>query len=181
MPEAGRVIGGTSRGVRLEGPRSTATRPLTDRVKESLFGALEAYRSIEANSPGALLVTVEPGRPAIVREVTVRSARALATVRGTLDRLEAMADGLGDTWLRVVVEERPGPGLAETVREILPNALHVDIDERFRPVRARPGGNGEGRAARGPRELFRDFLKDANRPDGEVAALFDRLYDEVTS
>jgi 16S rRNA (guanine966-N2)-methyltransferase len=42
MPEAGRVIGGTARGVRLEGPRGTATRPLTDRVKESLFGALEA-------------------------------------------------------------------------------------------------------------------------------------------
>jgi exonuclease SbcD len=135
----------------------------------------------EANSPGALLVTVEPGRPATVREATVRSARALATVRGTLERLEAMAGGLGDTWLRVVVEERPGPGLADTVREILPNALHVDLDERFRPVRARPGGSGEGRAARGPRELFRDFLKDANRPDGEVAALFDRLYDEVTS
>jgi 16S rRNA (guanine966-N2)-methyltransferase len=42
MPEAGRVIGGSARGVRLEGPRSEATRPLTDRVKESLFGALEA-------------------------------------------------------------------------------------------------------------------------------------------
>ncbi|MEP7380030.1 MAG: RsmD family RNA methyltransferase [Chloroflexota bacterium] len=42
MPEAGRVIGGSARGVRLEGPRGSATRPLTDRVKESLFGALEA-------------------------------------------------------------------------------------------------------------------------------------------
>ena len=42
MPDAGRVIGGTARGVRLDGPRGTATRPLTDRVKESLFGALEA-------------------------------------------------------------------------------------------------------------------------------------------
>lgn len=42
MPERGRVIAGTARGVHLEGPRSTATRPLTDRVKESLFATLEA-------------------------------------------------------------------------------------------------------------------------------------------
>jgi 16S rRNA (guanine966-N2)-methyltransferase len=42
MPEAGRVIGGSARGMRLEGPKTAATRPLTDRVKESLFGALEA-------------------------------------------------------------------------------------------------------------------------------------------
>ena len=47
MPDAGRVIGGTARGVRLEGPRGTGTRPLTDRVKESLFGALEAEGALD--------------------------------------------------------------------------------------------------------------------------------------
>jgi 16S rRNA (guanine966-N2)-methyltransferase len=47
MPEAGRVIGGSARGVRLEGPKSSATRPLSDRVKESLFGALEAEGALE--------------------------------------------------------------------------------------------------------------------------------------
>jgi 16S rRNA (guanine966-N2)-methyltransferase len=47
MADAGRVIGGVARGVRLEGPRSTATRPLTERVKESLFGALEAEGSLD--------------------------------------------------------------------------------------------------------------------------------------
>ncbi|MEX2547321.1 MAG: 16S rRNA (guanine(966)-N(2))-methyltransferase RsmD, partial [Chloroflexota bacterium] len=40
MPEGGRVIAGTARGIRLEGAPA-ATRPLSDRVKESLFGALE--------------------------------------------------------------------------------------------------------------------------------------------
>ncbi|MEA2678018.1 MAG: rRNA (guanine966-N2)-methyltransferase [Chloroflexota bacterium] len=47
MPEAGRVIGGSARGLRLGGPRGTATRPLTDRVKESLFGALEAAGALD--------------------------------------------------------------------------------------------------------------------------------------
>ena len=47
MPEGGRVIAGTARGVRLEGPRGGATRPLSDRVKESLFGALEAAAALD--------------------------------------------------------------------------------------------------------------------------------------
>ena len=41
MPEAGRVVGGTARGIRLLAP-GPGTRPLTDRVKEALFGILEA-------------------------------------------------------------------------------------------------------------------------------------------
>lgn len=47
MPEGGRVIGGSARGLRLQGPRSPATRPLADRVKESLFGALEAAGALD--------------------------------------------------------------------------------------------------------------------------------------
>jgi 16S rRNA (guanine966-N2)-methyltransferase len=41
MAEAGRVVAGTARGTRLAAP-GEGTRPLTDRVKESLFGALES-------------------------------------------------------------------------------------------------------------------------------------------
>ncbi|NRQ33334.1 exonuclease SbcCD subunit D [Nonomuraea sp. NN258] len=131
----------------------------------------------ERNTPGALLITVEPGRPAVVREAPIRSARALATVTGTLEQLETMAEGLEETWLRVIVAEPPRPGLAERVRELLPGALDVDLDERFRPVRARRGQRQV--AVRTPRDLFRDYLAAENRHDDQVAALFDRLYDEV--
>lgn len=41
MVEAGRVIAGSAKGIRLAAP-GEGTRPLSDRVKESLFGALEA-------------------------------------------------------------------------------------------------------------------------------------------
>jgi 16S rRNA (guanine966-N2)-methyltransferase len=41
VAEAGRVIAGSARGIRLVAP-GEGTRPLSDRVKESLFGALEA-------------------------------------------------------------------------------------------------------------------------------------------
>ncbi|MBO3746062.1 exonuclease SbcCD subunit D [Streptosporangiaceae bacterium NEAU-GS5] len=131
----------------------------------------------EHNTPGALIVTVEPGRPAVVREAPIGSARTLATVRGSLEELRAMADGLDDAWLRVVVAEKPAPGLAEAVREILPGALDIVLDAQFRPVRAR---RAETTAVRSPRDLFRDYLTDTGRDNDQLTALFDRLYDEVT-
>ncbi|GAA0381618.1 nuclease SbcCD subunit D [Acrocarpospora corrugata] len=135
----------------------------------------------ERNTPGALLVSVEPGSPAVVREVAITSARALATVTGTLDELEAMAGDLADTWLRVIVAEKPRAGLADIVRELLPGALQVDLDERFRPTQARRRDSGQGAASRGPRDLFRDYLGSTGRDDPRLSALFDRLHDEVTS
>jgi len=40
MPDAGRVIAGTAKGIRLRAP-GTGTRPLADRVKQTLFAVLE--------------------------------------------------------------------------------------------------------------------------------------------
>jgi 16S rRNA (guanine(966)-N(2))-methyltransferase RsmD len=73
MPDAGRIIGGTARGIRLEGPRSDKTRPLTDRVKESLFGALEAEGALDgpfldlfAGTGAAGIEALSRGAPAAV-------------------------------------------------------------------------------------------------------------------
>jgi 16S rRNA (guanine966-N2)-methyltransferase len=46
MPDVGRVIAGTARGVRLEGAPS-GTRALSDRVKQSLFASLEAEGALD--------------------------------------------------------------------------------------------------------------------------------------
>ena len=40
MPDAGRVIAGTARSIRLDAP-GPGTRPLADRVKQTLFAILE--------------------------------------------------------------------------------------------------------------------------------------------
>ncbi|GLZ06810.1 nuclease SbcCD subunit D [Actinomadura sp. NBRC 104412] len=135
----------------------------------------------EQNTPGALLVEAAPGRPAKVREVTLKSARELRTVKGPLGRLEAMKDDLGDAWLRVVVSEKPRAGLADQVRDILPNALTVDIDEEFRPTSSRRGTAVLGEGVRTPRQLFRAYLDHTGHEDEQVVALFDRLYDDVTT
>ncbi len=76
-----RVIAGTARGIQLTAPRDRATRPITDRVKETLFGilgervldarVLDLYAGsgavgIEALSRGATEATfVEKGRAAL--------------------------------------------------------------------------------------------------------------------
>jgi len=46
MPDGGRVVAGTARGLRLETPPE-GTRPLTDRVKEALFAALDASGALK--------------------------------------------------------------------------------------------------------------------------------------
>ena len=93
-----------------------------------------------------------------------------------------MAPTLADAWLRVVVAEKPRAGLAETVREILPGALDVDIDERFRPTAVGRRSVDGGPGLRSPLELFSTYLETVGRgEDTAVAGLFDRLYDEETT
>jgi 16S rRNA (guanine966-N2)-methyltransferase len=89
-----RVIAGTARGVRLAAPKDPRTRPISDKVKESLFGSLgdrvvgarvlDLYAGsgavgIEALSRGATHATfVERGRPAVavIRENLARTGLA---------------------------------------------------------------------------------------------------------
>ncbi|MGA8115572.1 MAG: exonuclease SbcCD subunit D C-terminal domain-containing protein, partial [Actinocatenispora sp.] len=131
------------------------------------------------NTPGVLIVEATAGTPAQVREVPITSARALRTVRGTVDELAAMADRLGDAWLRVYVRERPRAGLRERVQELLPGALEVRID----PEMLAADGTGTPRASRAgqsPRQLFADYLTESGHEDPAVAELFDRLHEEVS-
>ncbi|WP_113699908.1 hypothetical protein [Nonomuraea lactucae] len=77
----------------------------------------------------------------------------------------------------MIVEEQPRVGLTDDVRELLPGAVEVMLDERFRPV---PATRPAGAAGRSPRGLFRAYLAATGRQDEQVAALFERLYDEVS-
>ena len=71
MADAGRVIAGTARGIRLEAP-GPGTRPLADRVKQTLFAILEP------NLPGARVLDLFAGSGAAGIEALSRGA-ALAT------------------------------------------------------------------------------------------------------
>jgi 16S rRNA (guanine(966)-N(2))-methyltransferase RsmD len=110
MPDAGRVIAGTARSVRLEAP-GPGTRPLADRVKQTLFAILEpglpgarfldlfagsGAAGIEALSRGAAHATFVEHDAGAVRVIVANLAR---TRLGTPARVTVVrADALG--WLR---------------------------------------------------------------------------------
>ena len=90
MADAGRVIAGTARGIRLEAP-GPGTRPLADRVKQTLFAILEpdlpgaavldlfagsGAAGIEALSRGAGSATFVEHDAAAVRVIKANLARA---------------------------------------------------------------------------------------------------------
>jgi 16S rRNA (guanine(966)-N(2))-methyltransferase RsmD len=109
-----RVIAGTARGIPLVAPRDRATRPIADRVKETLFAilgervvdarALDLYAGsgaigIEALSRGAAQVTfVERGREALaaIRENLARTRLAATASVHDRDVLPFLATPTGE-------------------------------------------------------------------------------------
>ncbi len=135
----------------------------------------------EANESVALIVHASPGARASVRPVPLRGGRALRTLRGTLDQVvaegEAVADG---AYLRVVLAQKSSAGLADLVREALPNVLEVQLDEQFRPRPPGSDGSTRSRLGRSPVDLFGDYLGEQSVDDPRVAAMFADLLDEVS-
>jgi len=134
----------------------------------------------EANEPGALIVTAAPGIRADARRVAITGGRRLRTLRGSLDQVIAEGEQAGDAYLRVILAESARAGLGDLVREKLPNALEVQLDEAHRP---RPGSHGTdkpSRAGRTPLQLFGDYLKEQDVADERVERMFAQLLDELT-
>jgi len=135
----------------------------------------------EANQPGALIVTAAPGMRADARRVDISGGRQLRTLRGSLDQVIAEGEEAGDAYLRVILAESARAGLGDLVREKLPNALEVQLDEAHRP---RPGTHGDGdkpsRAGRTPLQLFGDYLKGQDVADERVERMFAELLDQMT-
>lgn len=122
------------------------------------------------------LVEAEPGKPAVVETVPLDAGRRLRRVKASLAELQAIADEGADDFLRVEILEPRSPGLADKVREILPNAVDVTIaepktDETKDPKPARLG--------RSPEELFAEYLQERGEDDPRVRALFAEILDEI--
>lgn len=119
MPDAGRVIAGTARSIRLEAP-GPGTRPLADRVKQTLFAILEpdlrdarfldlfagsGAAGIEALSRGAAAaIFVEQDRTAVqIIHANLDRTDLAATGRATVERADVLK------WLRDPERRREPP------------------------------------------------------------------------
>jgi exonuclease SbcD len=135
----------------------------------------------EGNEAGALIVTASPGVRADARRVDVRGGRTLKTLRGSLDQVIAEGEQAGDAYLRVILAEKARAGLGDLVREKLPNALEVQLDEVHRPRPGQHGSDGKpSRAGRTPLQLFGDYVAEQGVGDERVERMFAELLDEMT-
>jgi exonuclease SbcD len=134
----------------------------------------------EANEPVALIVTAEPGIRADARPVPITGGRPLRTLCGSLDQVISEGEQAGDAYLRVVLAEPGRAGLGDLVRDKLPNALEVMLDDDHRPRPGARDGDRHSRVGRSPVELFSDYLSEQNIDDPRIPAMFAELLDEIT-
>jgi exonuclease SbcD len=163
-----------------------------------------------ANDPQVNVVDVRPGRPADVRAVPLVEGRRLRTIRGTLvDVLAAVAaqaeaehagagsptgadpsagdggagaDGAvgGGDHLRIVLDEPARAGLADEVRERVPDAVEVVLAPRVDEPRRERVADPD-RLRRTPHDLFAEYLAHRDVRDDRLLVLFDDLVDEAAS
>jgi len=92
MADAGRVIAGSARGIRLAAP-GTGTRPLTDRVKQTLFAVLEP------DLDGAVVLDLYAGSGAGAIEALSRGAARAVLVEKDAGACRTIAENLRRTRL----------------------------------------------------------------------------------
>ena len=181
MADAGRVIAGSAKGVRLRAP-GPGTRPLSDRVKQTLFAILEpeiedarvldlfagsGAAGIEALSRGAAeAVFVEKDAGAVAVIATNLEAARLAGTAAIVVKSDALA------WLGREDAVRPAFDLAF----VDPPYADVEMLRRVLDVLGAPGAP----LAPGARVVAKHFWRD-RPPDrvGMLAAERDRRFGET--
>ena len=127
-----------------------------------------------------VIVEARPGRAAALESAPLSSGRRLRDLAGTLPELARLAGDVGQDFLRVTVKtEAPAPGLADQVREMLPNALEVTVDY----PRHEPAAETRTASHRSlePAHLFARFYEARNGapPGDDLRKLFDQVHEEA--
>ena len=131
------------------------------------------------------VVDVSAHRKAKIESVELKTIRQLRNIGShkagvTLDELKSMELPDADTYAKVFIKvDQPLPGLAEQVREIVPNAVDIVIDRTMDEGVEQP----QQTANLSPVERFTAYYASqyGNEPATELTGLFNRLYEEVAS
>jgi exonuclease SbcD len=189
----GALLGGGERTATIGLEYAVSPARLPGRAQYVALGHIHRPQDVAAPAPtryaGSLLqldfgergqqksVTIvegAPGRPVSAREVALHSGRPLLDVQGTLEQVVAAAAEAGDAYLRVLLEvEGPRPGLADEVRQLVPNAIQVRlVYERNDTEMARAG-----LGAMAPHDQFVAWHEHSRgtAPSKELLAAFDEV------
>ncbi len=157
-------------------PQAVAGSPAPARYAGSLlqldFGERDQRKSVA-------IVEAAPGKPANASEVTLRSGRPLVDLRGTLDEIVASSGEVAEAWLRVFVRtDGPVPGIADRVREVLPNALDVHLEYE----RHEASASSEPVSSLQPRDQFLAYYRAQHEtePSGDLVEAFDEVLQAET-
>ena len=144
-----------------------------------------------AQAKRVVLIEANAGRPVAVRSVPLTSGRKLLDVQGTFEELQERAESLRAAYLRVTLNvPAPAPGLANRVKEILPDALEVRLHyPRVEEAATSDDGAAEPRddgtvvpaTAIDPVQRLHAYYRREHGADlpPALAELFTRLYEEV--
>jgi exonuclease SbcD len=135
----------------------------------------------EGEQKEVVLVDAEPGRSPEVTIRNIKGGRALRRIEGTLAEIASMAPKVGDALCFVVAKtERTTPDLSERIRDLLPYATFLGVNETADAQRVAVLGAEDVSSDKEPgfTELFRDFLSDHPARAGS-AAVIGQLFDSV--
>ncbi len=120
------------------------------------------------------IVEAAPGKPVRVEEVPVSAGRRLLDVRGPLDAVVERGRTAPDAFLRVFVQtDGPVPGIADRIRDELPNALDVHLVYD----RAEIGPTASPMSSLDPRQQFDAYYRSQHgaEPAAELLDAFDEV------
>lgn len=123
MPDAGRVIAGSARSIRLDAP-GAGTRPLGDRVKQTLFAILEP------DLPGASFLDLFAGSGAAGIEALSRGAARAIFVERDKRAIGVIARNLERTGLA----DRAEVVRADALAWLRDRPVDADLSERERLI-----------------------------------------------
>ena len=137
----------------------------------------------EQQEKSVVVFEAHPQKAPSIELVPITAGRRLRTVEATFPELERLAGEWTEAqYLRVRVKaDAPTPGLAERVKELLPNALDVTVDHPREAARTN-GNGGAGRVKLAPSQLFAAYYEHRHqtKPSQELQQLFDQVHEEAT-